>query len=566
MFFRLLEKIIKIFKNNYPIIFILFLGFSIRLYGIYFDYPNPGILIWDESYNVSFLIDVIGQHKIPPYPTSSAYPALLPILLSPIFVLRILYLAALNHLHSVAAIKDFFIGGGVGYLYIIARWYSVAFGALSILLVYFISKEAFKNKVGAYFAALAYTFSILPLAMSHWGKHHATMVFFVLLSLWLILKFEQAKKIRFFYWSVIAAAAAFATHYIGITAIIFPLAGWWFNRNLFDWQGVVKSFSIYLLLVVASYGFNCHGFQYMLHDIVESYYKPNNFSGIVPTGKWERFYYVFRDSWNIEPVFITSLAIVTLNIKNLWRNKSARYIIIGLLFNYLLMITIVVGAHLSRWLLTFISLSIILASGAFFNFLSKTGTRKILLITIGLVMILPSIYFSVCWLNLLRHNTLIEAQKWSAKNIERNEVIYSFSEQFYLPLSYDAAKWNYDHNKKYQLQKKVAYILDNKDYFANKGMDIEYDNGESRYKDLGGSNTKYLLMTFDNLKTKEGIIDNLKQYHQIKLVASFYPTEHKEFLENGIDNDYLNSPEKWSTLIKLEKGGQFTEIYKIEKF
>ena len=67
----------------------------------------------------------------------------------------------------------------------------------------------------------------------------------------------------------------------------------------------------------------------------------------MPVGRYERFYYVFRDYFNIDPVFtVMFIVMMALSFKFLIKNRYARYILVGWLFNYLLLITIMAAPHM----------------------------------------------------------------------------------------------------------------------------------------------------------------------------------------------------------------------------
>src|SRR3989338_11306084 len=104
----------------------------------------------------------------------------------------------------------------------------------------------------------------------------------------------------------------------------------------------------------------------MFKEMNTNYYGANSYGGIVPTGAVERFYYVFRDSFMLEPIFVSLFAVlIVFGLKKLIKNKLTRYILAGLAFNYFLMITIIVGPRMTRWFLIFITLSTPLAAGYF---------------------------------------------------------------------------------------------------------------------------------------------------------------------------------------------------------
>lgn len=560
------EKIFYFVKEYWPIWLILIIGFTFRAIGVYFDYPDTTAFIWDESYNIAYLIDVLEQKRLIVDPASSIYPTFLPFLLAPTFCFRILYLAWQNSLHSVGEIKDFLIGNGLGQIYIIARWYSVFFGTATIYLIYKIFRIIFIKKLSAYYAGLAYAVSLLPVFISHWGKHHAVLVFFILLSLYFSLKFEETKKTKNFYLTVLSSALAFSVHYIGISAVIFPALAWWQNKKDISVKIFFQSSAIYGVIIICFYGANFFGFIHMIKEMINAYYIPNG-GAIVPTGKLERFYYTFRDSFNIEPVFISLFFLMLIARFKAWRqDRLIRYVLFGMIFYYFLMITIIVGPHISRWLLVFISLAVPLVAAALVEFFYEKKVNTFIVSAILSLLIIPNMFFSWHWVNMVNNFTSLEASDWIIKNSKKEDIVYCFSESFRLPYSYEAAVWNYEHNAKHKLQRKVKYIIDHPEKFKGTGSNIMYDNNNHRYKDLAGESTKYVIISFGKVQERDLIVDNLKKYHSLELLEKFYPTTDQKVLAEGLDNDYINSPEKITTLLKLEKTGHFFEIYKINKY
>src|SRR4030043_1211861 len=214
------NRAIIFLKKNIYIIFILAIGFFIRWYGIYFDYPFGTNNIWDEIYSMVYLLDALEYKNF--FITSYNYPLLLPWMYLPTLIIRLGYIALSHGIFNLNELKEFLIAGGIGQVYIIVRWYSVVFGTATIWLLYKIYSLIFKNKISLYFLSAAYAISLVPVFLSHWGKAHSIMVFFLVLSLYFILQFEKEKNLKYFYWSAIAGACSISIHYIGISAAIFP--------------------------------------------------------------------------------------------------------------------------------------------------------------------------------------------------------------------------------------------------------------------------------------------------------------------------------------------------------
>jgi hypothetical protein len=558
-------------RKNKILLSIIVLSFLIRIYGIGLGYPHNINIIWDETNGMTYLLDIIQTRDF--IGTSSQYPVLLPLLYFPLLALRLLFLAVKEGFYSVVDLKNYLIEFGIGNIYIIIRWYGVFFGTATVYFIYKIYRIIFENKFSAYAAALTYSLSIVPVAMSHWGKTHNALVFFLVLSLYYILKFEKTKFLKYYYWSLVFSVLSFCSHYMGVSAFIFPFLGIIFNLDKFNFKKIIKSIFISLPLIAIFYGATWKGVVSMINNQLDNYYSKTGFSGLFEVGKFERFYYVFRDSFYIEPVFIFLFILLLLfNLKKYLKSKYERYVIIGIFFNYLLMITVIVGPGLSRWLLTFLVLSAPFAAGVVANYLWKKINHKYAVVAV-ILLLLPSFIFSLSWLKIVKNHTLIETSEWLQLNMNKKQAVYSFNYELMAPLSYEAALYSRNINNVYDSDK-VNYILEHKDKFENAGINLFYDNAHNRYEELGGEKTEFLAIYYwfsgeseerTMLTTKKSAyetLDKIREFHNIELVKIFYPSENKDLIKNGID-DYINNPRHWKTLLMLEKSGPFVEIYRV---
>ncbi|MDD5290964.1 MAG: glycosyltransferase family 39 protein [Patescibacteria group bacterium] len=586
---RYLKKIGQAIKDHCIIISIILVAFFVRFYGIYFDYPYRPELIWDEFYQIKYLLNVIEAKSL--FATSSGDPALLAFLYFPVLVLRIIFLALREGIYNLDELKGYLVENGMGQIHIIIRWYSVFFGTATVYLIYRIYKLIFKHKLSYYYPALVYSFGLIPVFLSHWGKTHSAIVFFLVLSLFFIIRFEKEGKIKYFYWSVIAAACSFSVHIIGLSAIIFPLSGFVFNRfnifkkrndslqkpqsNIINNKILIKS-SLFFIGIVGFF------YSFILKDFIPYLAAEGADDKILPAIGIKRLYYLVQGSFNIEPIFISLFFIILVfNFKNFFRNRYLRYIIVGILFNYLLMATVFALPMRSRLYLTFITLAVPLAAGylieLFYSCNEKIKRKKtgaILMSVFIILLILPSIILSAHWLIIVKNNTEIETVDWLQKNLNQGEIIYSFDNLLAGPLSYEAALWHKENNK-VEESVRVNFILDHKSDFAGKGLDLRYDFKNNRYETLGGQGTKYVIIyywfTKKTVENQPGrfekekaydILENIKKYHNLKLVKTFFPTSDTKLIEMGI-MDYLNNPLSWPVLLKLEKSGPFIEIYEV---
>ena len=159
------------------------------------------------------------------------------------------------------------------------------------------------------------------------------------------------------------------------------------------------------------------------------------------------------------------------------------------------MVSIISAPRMTRWLLPFLTLAATFGIAyAVDRLTGKNCKRTALGIFIGLLLI-PSLSTSMKWVSLLRANTFLETKQWLSDNLHGKEVVYSFEHRFDAPLSYEAARYHKEVNKQNE-SAKINYIVTKKDVFDGTGMNLFYDFYNYRYEELGGSNTKYILIAY----------------------------------------------------------------------
>ncbi|MEA3449830.1 MAG: glycosyltransferase family 39 protein [Patescibacteria group bacterium] len=540
-------------KKNYLLIIILILAFAVRLYGIYFDFPATRY-IYDETYEISYIVKALAQGTIYPDVTLQ-YSFFLAILYLPFVVLKLLFIMLREGIYNLPELKEYMILYGMGELMIITRWFSVLFGTASVYLSYLLGKLIW-NKKSALLIALGFAFSFVSVFLSHWGRRHIIMAFFILLTLYFVLRFQKNKNKKWFYYSNLSASLAIASHYLGINALIFPLAGYLMNRKEVKLKDLMNNIFIYIISFVLFYVANWNGFVWMIKANLGGHYAEGSLASLSSIGTFERFYFLFRDLFFISPLIVILGALALFSVKKIWQNKLSRYIIFAFLFNYLIMIFLVASPHNTRWLIVFSVYLTILAFGCFGDYIFRRIKSLILVYILVAIILLPGVFISLKYGYLLNQNTRVEAQAWIQNNIKRENKIYSFDYIVDLPLSVAAAKWQTEENKVNSTKNK--YILDNQDKLDSHGYNLFYDFGKKRYETLGGEDTAYVLLSYNNANNKKNIIDGLNKYYQLEPVKTFFPGSD---IDTG---DSVNNPNNIFKLFKLNKSGPYIEIYKIK--
>ena len=191
-----------------------------------------------------------------------------------------------------------------------------------------------------------------------------------------------------------------------------------------------------------------------------------------------------------------------------------------------------------------------------------------------LLLLLPSLFFDWTWLRLLKEDTLSETSEWLRDNLQNSQVAYSFVMELTIEPSYAAALWQKESNNVLNSDK-INYVLENKEKFKDRGLNLYYDYGFSRYQGLGGEDTKYVILYYWLADDEKGrsllmtkklenqIVEDIRRYHKLELVQTFYPTKDEELVAIGV-GDYINNPLRWTTLLKLKRGGPFVDVYAVD--
>ena len=155
-----------------------------------------------------------------------------------------------------------------------------------------------------------------------------------------------------------------------------------------------------------------------------------------------------------------------------------------------------------------------------------------------------------------------------------NQAAYSFSQELVAPLSYQAALYHRDVNGVIAADK-INHIL-NQNPDSVSGVNLYYDIGKNRFADLGGPETKYVIVDFwtsgdggqreylSTRKSADKVLYEIRQFHGLSLVKTISPLKEGETRLDGM-SDYVNNPLRWWVLSRLAKSGPIVEIYCVDK-
>jgi len=167
------------------ILFILFLAFIVRIYGLTFE------SIWlDEGQSIYYaskpLIDIFNLDE--PNPP--------------------LYIIILSFFVRIFGISEFWV-----------RLPSVIFGGLSVLLMYFLAKKIFNERIGL-IASLILAFSAYNIYYSQEARMYSLLVFLSLLSMYFFINYLQNDNMNNSIYFLISTILLLYSHYFSMLIVL----------------------------------------------------------------------------------------------------------------------------------------------------------------------------------------------------------------------------------------------------------------------------------------------------------------------------------------------------------
>jgi Dolichyl-phosphate-mannose-protein mannosyltransferase len=203
-------------KIDWFLLTILLLGAMVRVWGINFCLPYKECRP-DETAIVSYALKFFAGD---PNPHFFSYPTLY---LYALFGLYLLYFSLGKSFGNHTSTTDLFHEFAVNptHLYLVGRGISVFLGTATILIVYKLAEGMFGRRV-AVVSSLFLSLSHLHTRESHFGVTDTTFTFFVVLSIFFIIKTYRERTINLYLVSGIFVGIATSIKYPGVL-LVFPL-------------------------------------------------------------------------------------------------------------------------------------------------------------------------------------------------------------------------------------------------------------------------------------------------------------------------------------------------------
>jgi len=385
---------------------ILFIALALRLYGINWDqgyhlHPDERMLIM-----VTEKIDLFKNLN----PNFFNYGSL------PMYILRLIS-----------------PNGGYDSLLISGRILSVVFDLVSVILVYFIAEQLFKNKKISLFSSFLYSVAFFSIQNAHFFVVDVFLTAFTSILIYLLLLYNDSPRKKILFFIGITFAAMLATKF---TAIIFyPIV-----VGIIFWKTFKKIKNLFLNLFYFHITFAIIHFLFMPYAYIE-YLKfisdiklqlqMNSNPYIFPytlqyVGTLPYFYYLKNIFlWGLGPL-ISILSLIGLkSLRGIKRGSNMFVFFIFYLFYFL-----IVGRSAVKFMRYMLPIYPFFSILAGYGLVSLQEIAKRFLhkkranLVVAIVMIALSVLWTFLFMNIyLQPNSRITATDWILKNIPKGSTI-----------------------------------------------------------------------------------------------------------------------------------------------
>lgn len=311
---------------------------------------------------------------------------------------------------------------------LLARFSSLLFGVLSIILIFLISKKVFQDEKVATFSSLILTTSIVFFAMSNYAKIETMMMFGILGTIYFSLVFLEDGKMSFLFISIISAAFASSSRINFVLLLILPVFTYFF-RSFFVERKRLKEVLLYFLLFAlvffVSFIVFLPNMLVISQYIIDSFFSEATRDNIDIYKKLYHYVYegIFLYGGITFPLlFITSIPFVFFS-KNLNKTQKLCAMLVLSVGVVNLVILLIFGKRaISRYSMFFIPVVAIFSAYLILKIKEKTNNLIFFLILVFLFSFsLQDIAKFI--IRRMRKPIAIKAREWIAQNVKPEEKI-----------------------------------------------------------------------------------------------------------------------------------------------
>ncbi len=422
-----LKRIFSIIKNNKFIVFINFIYLILMLLTIDYGIPNkfhPFPYHMDEWHQLQAVRSTFAYGT--PNVEGSANGTMLHFLISGFYLIPFTLLGIINPFEL--KIDNFINRENI---FLILRFNTIIWGILSITLIYKIAESL---KISKRLTAVLFTFNPIWLMLSGHFKYDISLMFFILLSIFFMLRYSKNPTITNFIAAGVAVGLALA-----VKISVLPLIPIYFLSFLIFHENKIKNTKVlfvgFLALVATALLFGFPDTLFGTGNIYRYLYEnliifPSASSNFRSDGN--ALLYVFLKHYSIIfgyglfTLFIFSLPILVLNIlkgggRYIIKNKTEAFFIASFLLFLSSLVTLKAysGGNRALVLLPFIA---ILVSYVWSNLSKRNYGWFVGLFVFAMVIV--QVYFSLTWTDIRNTKSIqAESSEWIEKYVPDNSLI-----------------------------------------------------------------------------------------------------------------------------------------------
>lgn len=219
---------------------LLLLAFFLRVWGIWFSLPylyHP-----DEPKLVRLAVKILQTGNLNPH--YFFYPSF------PFYIHSLLYLLFLSPFFSSLGWGNVYLSNPSPF-YLLSRLFSAVMGTLVLFPLRSICRY-FPATRNSLLPLVFFSLALLPVEIAHYATVDTLLLFFVTLSIWLILRAEDKDSLAAYLWAAFACGITGSIKYPGIITF-FPLLLVVIKNRRFKWLSFIFLTSLISFLIVSPY-------------------------------------------------------------------------------------------------------------------------------------------------------------------------------------------------------------------------------------------------------------------------------------------------------------------------
>lgn len=227
-------------KTKIILIAILATAFMVRLAGI-----NYGLPLWvvpDEPGSVFGALKMIELKSLIPANHIGDFLNVLyyPPFISYLYIIPFSFLLGLKFIFTGMPMADFkdLATIDLSWFFIIARFFSIIIGTITVWLVYKISKNILKKETSALLSASFLSFALLHVSFSHWTRHWVWATFLLTLVIYLLSRQDFSPKKKYLLASLVSGVGMGINYQVGLSTVF--MLFWFFFYDKLSLKKTLK--------------------------------------------------------------------------------------------------------------------------------------------------------------------------------------------------------------------------------------------------------------------------------------------------------------------------------------